>query len=93
MYAVDTVTARKHFSDTVNRATYGKERVALTRRGKPVAFIISVEDAEYLEALEDRMDLEDARKALAEFRASGEKLIPFEEVLAKAKKRKVRRGT
>ncbi len=31
---------------------------------------------------EDRLDAEDARVALAEFRASGEKSIPLDEVLA-----------
>jgi prevent-host-death family protein len=94
MYTLDTVSARKNFSDTINRAAYGKERVNLTRRGKTVAVIIPVEDAERLEALEDAQDLADARKALAEFKASGKRPVPLEDVLTKARalRRKARRG-
>jgi prevent-host-death family protein len=41
---ISTVEARNNFSDIVNRAAYGKERVILTRRGKPIAAIIPAED-------------------------------------------------
>ena len=92
MYPVNTVRARKNFAATVNRAAYGKERVALTRRGKPVAYLIPVEDAEYLAALEERMDLLDAQRALAEFKASGKKAVPLSEALKKRGRRKARRG-
>ena len=66
MSSVSTAKARNNFSDIVNRAGYGKERVILTRRGKPVAAVVPIEDVEFLEALEDQADLEAARKALAE---------------------------
>ncbi|MCZ7645637.1 MAG: type II toxin-antitoxin system Phd/YefM family antitoxin [Planctomycetota bacterium] len=71
MSPIDTVNARKNFSDTVNRAAYGKERVTLTRRGRPVAALVPVEDLALLEALEDKLDLDEARKALAAFKKSG----------------------
>jgi antitoxin (DNA-binding transcriptional repressor) of toxin-antitoxin stability system len=32
-----TVEGREDFADVINRTTYGKERVILTRRGKPLA--------------------------------------------------------
>jgi len=38
----------------------------LHRHGKDVAAIVPVEDLELLQQLEDRMDLETARKALSE---------------------------
>jgi prevent-host-death family protein len=63
---VSTVEARNNFGDLMNRAAYGKERLILTRRGKKLAAIIPVEDLEILEAIEDKIDLEEARKALAE---------------------------
>jgi len=43
---------------------YGKDRVVLERRGKPLAALVPVEDLELLEELEDRLDLEAAKKAL-----------------------------
>ena len=50
---VTTVAARNNFSDVINRAAYGKERVVLTRRGKPVAVIIPPEDLEELNNIVD----------------------------------------
>lgn len=75
MSSVSTANARNNFSDVINRAGYGKERVILTRRGKPVAAVVPIEDIEFLEELEDHADLEAARKALAE----GGPAIPWEE--------------
>lgn len=64
---------RQDFSDTLNRVAYARERVILHRRGKDVAAVVPIEDLRLLEALEDRMDLEDARDALAEARKKGSK--------------------
>jgi len=41
--------ARERFSEAVNRAAYGRERIILTRRGKAIAAVVSVEDLEQLE--------------------------------------------
>jgi PHD/YefM family antitoxin component YafN of YafNO toxin-antitoxin module len=57
---------RETFSDSLNRVAYQGERIALERRGKTVAALVSAEDLELLEALEDRIDLAAARKALKE---------------------------
>lgn len=62
--------ARDSFPEVVNRAAYGGERVVIERRGKEVAAVVSIEDLRLLEALiekeEDRIDLEESRKALAD---------------------------
>ncbi len=50
---ITTVDARNNFSDVVNRAAYGKERIILTRRGKPIAAIVPAEDLERLNAIPD----------------------------------------
>lgn len=71
MTKVSTVKAREQFSDLLNRAAYGKERVILTRRKKDLAAVVPMEDITLLEALEDRMDLEDAQAALTESRKKG----------------------
>ena len=72
--------ARGEFSALVNRAAYRQERVVLTRHGKPIAAIISTDDLELLEALEDRDDLEAARAALAD--PENAEPIPWEQVKA-----------
>ncbi len=71
MSTMSTVNAREHFSELVNRTAYGKERVVLTRRGKGIAVVIPLEDFELLQALEDQVDLRDARAALNEAHAKG----------------------
>jgi len=67
--------AREGFADTINRVAFGKERVVLRRRGKEVAAVVSMEDLRILEDLEDRIDLVDARAALAETKKKGAKSL------------------
>lgn len=65
--------AREGFADTINRVAFGKERVILRRRGKEVAAVVPIADLRLLEDLEDRIDLADARAALAETKKRGAK--------------------
>lgn len=74
MTRIAATKARKEFSETLNRVAYGQERIILERRGKGIAAVISIEDLELLEALEEQADVEMARKRLAE-----EDSIPYEE--------------
>ncbi|MGH8283457.1 MAG: type II toxin-antitoxin system prevent-host-death family antitoxin [Gammaproteobacteria bacterium] len=60
---MSVVEARARFSDLVSRTLLLHERVFVTRHGKRIAALVPAEDAELLEALEDRVDLEDVRKA------------------------------
>jgi prevent-host-death family protein len=71
MKQVTTVDARAQFSEIINRAAFGKERVTLTRRGKEIVAVVPIEDMKLLEALEDKIDLEEARAALAEAKKKG----------------------
>ena len=56
MSAVTTVEARSQLSEILNRAAYGRERVVLTRRGKPIAAVISIDDLKALEQLVERVE-------------------------------------
>lgn len=58
--------ARTHFADLIRRVSSGGETVILTRRDKPVAALVSMEDLELLQDIEDRTDIEDAWKARSE---------------------------
>jgi len=66
MGQVNTVDARAQFSEIINRAAFAKERVTLTRRRKEIVAVVPIEDVKLLEALEDKIDLEEAREALFE---------------------------
>jgi hypothetical protein len=43
----------------------------LTRRGKALAAVVPIEDLKWMEELEDRLDIEEARAALKEDREQG----------------------
>jgi len=73
--SLETSEARREFADTINRVLYGKERIVLRRRGKDVAVLVPLEDLALLEELEDRLDVEDAREALAE----SDERIPYDQ--------------
>jgi prevent-host-death family protein len=74
--------AREEFADTLNRVAFGKERIVLHRRGKDLVALIPAEELraveKVLDALEDRLDLEDAEAALADPR--NKKTIPWDEI-------------
>ena len=79
MVSIPLNEARRNLSDAVNRVAYAKERIVLTRRKKGVAVIVPIEDLKLIEAMEDRLDAEEARRILADRK---DKPIPW----AKAKK-------
>ena len=75
MTRLNVSKAREEFPEVVNRAAYGKERTIVSRRGKDLAAVISMDDLRLLERLAreemDRIDLEDARAALKEAHEKG----------------------
>lgn len=75
---VSVSEAREDFAELVNRAAYGHERVLVSRHGRPVAAIVSVEDVEFLERMEDEFDLKAALEALAD--PENAVPIPWEQV-------------
>ncbi len=57
---ITTAEARKNFADIVNNVAYGKDTVILTRRGKALAALVSIDDLKLLQQLEDQQDIDDA---------------------------------
>jgi prevent-host-death family protein len=68
---VTSTEARKNLSDLIGSAAYASERTVITRKGKPMAAIVSIEDLEAMEALEDHMDIQRAKESLEEARSGG----------------------
>jgi prevent-host-death family protein len=59
---ITTAEARKNFAHIVNNVAYGKDTIILTRRGKALAALVSIEALELLQQLEDQQDIIDAWK-------------------------------
>lgn len=50
MKEIPVTQARGDLSNLVNEVVYNQERIVLTRHGKPLAVLVSVEDAKSLDA-------------------------------------------
>ncbi len=73
---ITTADARKKFANIINRVAFGDESFVLTRRGEPIAALVSMKELKMLQKLEDKIDVDDAWKAKNE---PGEP-IPWEEL-------------
>jgi len=78
--------AREQLADLVNRVAYRRERITLGRHGKKIAALVSAEDLDLLEALEDAADLRLIAEALAD-PANKRPPIPWSVVEAELAKR------
>ena len=67
---------REDMATAINKVAFGGERIVLQRNNKDVAALVPMEDLTLLKELEDRADLEEIKKALAEPDSN----IPWEDI-------------
>ncbi len=77
MVEVSISQVKAGFSEYVNRAAYGQERIVILSRGKPKAVMLSLDDLHRLEELEDALA---AAQAIEAYEAG--ETIPWEQVKA-----------
>lgn len=75
---MNMVDVRDNLAEVINRVAYAGERVILRRHSKNVAAIVSMEDLQLLDALEDRADVKAALRARKEKGA-----VPLQEIKAR----------
>ena len=63
MTTIPISDAREHLPHLANRVALRGERLIVERRGKRLCALVSIEDVELLERLEDEMDLKAIRAA------------------------------
>lgn len=63
--------ARSELTEIVNHVAFGNDRYILTRNGKELAAIVSIEDLKNLEEMEDRLDIETAQHADKDIKKHG----------------------
>jgi prevent-host-death family protein len=56
--STDTSRVKARLSEFIGRVAYGRERLLVLRRGKPIAALVSVEDLRVLEALDSTASVE-----------------------------------
>ncbi len=69
--------ARADLGAVTSRAEYGGETTYLTKHGRRAAALVPAAAAELLEQLEDLVDEEAVRTALARLRSGDEERVPF----------------
>jgi len=73
---VSTSKARVDFAEMINQVAYRGERIVLDRHGKPIAAIIPIDDLTFLQEIENHMDIDAAKRALAE----SDERIPYKKL-------------
>lgn len=66
MEPISVAEARKNLAEIINQVSYGGRRVVIARHGKAVAAVVPLNDLALITAIEDRLDLEAASRALEE---------------------------
>lgn len=81
--SVSVAEAKNNFSDLLNRVIYRRERIIVSKHGKPVGALISTQDLERLEELEKQQAL--AR--VKEIKKRTKKYIPYQDFLREYEKK------
>jgi prevent-host-death family protein len=74
------VELRKDAAALLREVKVGGERTEITRSGKAVAYLVPIEDAAFLEAVEDRADGEAALEAQRRIDSGEEEIFSVESV-------------
>ncbi|MGD0072968.1 MAG: type II toxin-antitoxin system prevent-host-death family antitoxin [Candidatus Binataceae bacterium] len=69
--SLSTAEVRERLAEVINHVAYAKDRVILTRRKKPLAAVVPLEDVALLEAIEEKADLKALRAARREVKREG----------------------
>lgn len=81
MTTMSVAEARNNLAEVVNKVSYGGERIVFTRHGKPAAALVHVEDYEFLQRLENELDIKLASEALQEYELNPASAIPLDEIM------------
>jgi len=57
MQKVSVANAKSHLSELIAKSSFGHERFVITRRNKPVAALVSLDDLQIIEQHEERQGL------------------------------------
>ena len=85
MTTLSIAEARNNLAETINRVSYGGERVLFARRGKTVAALVSAEDLALLQRIEDAEDIRAAAKVLKEYDRTPAAFKTLDEYLSERK--------
>jgi prevent-host-death family protein len=74
MPTVSVANAKSHLSELIARSSYAHERFIITKRDKPVAALVSLEDLQIIEQHEERQGLASIVGQWKDFEEVGEQI-------------------
>lgn len=80
---VSVAEAKNSFSDLLNRVIYRRERIIVSKHGKPVGALVSTEDLKLLEELEKQQVLARVKG----IKKRTKKYIPYQEFVREYEKK------
>ena len=66
MTTITVTDARQHWSEVLTSVAFKGERVILQRNGNDIAAVVSAQDAELLELIEEHLDLDEVKRRLTD---------------------------
>lgn len=82
MQKISTAEAKGHLSELIAKSAYNRERFIITRRDKPVAALVSLDDLRVIEQYEERQGLASIAGRWEGFEEVAEKLDDLESIRA-----------
>ncbi len=79
MTKISVTDARRRWSQVLTSVAFKGERVKLQRNGTDIAAVVSAEDADLLELIEEHLDLDEVKRRLTD----GKKPLSYMDVRAK----------
>ena len=80
MTTMSIAEVRNNLAEAINKVAYAGERIVFARRGKALAALVSADDLETLQRLEEAEDLRDALKTLRDYeRDPSSCAMPYEQ--------------
>jgi prevent-host-death family protein len=74
MTTVSVANAKSHLSELIAKSAYARERFIITKRDKPVAALVSLEDLQIIEQHEERQGLASLVGQWKDFEEVGEQI-------------------
>ena len=80
MPTISVAEAKSHFSELLAKSAYNNEKFIITRRNKPIAALVSIEDLRKIEQYEERKGLAAVSGKWAGFEELAEVLDDIESI-------------
>lgn len=79
MQSISVANVKSHLSEIIAKSAHGHERFIITRRDKPVAAIVSLDDLKILEQYQERQGLAAVASSWPDFEEVAEAVVDLRE--------------